>query len=106
MRGALLHFKLFDDAPAECVEEIARGEHWNNAVEYRALGLAIEQAPNHSFFDPRYSVRYEGTSQLVSLRLMHDQDPFGDLPDWIDDPTNLSGPGAEAPDHGRQAGTA
>jgi hypothetical protein len=82
MRGALLHFKLLDDMPARCEEEVARKQCWNDGSEYLALGRAIEQAPNHSFFDPQCSVRYEGTRQLVALNIMHEKDPFGGLPDW------------------------
>jgi hypothetical protein len=83
MRGALLHFKLFDDIPERCREEVARGEHHAGAREYVALGLAIERTPNRCFFDPRYSVRYESTNQLMSLGFMNDQDPFSDLQPWI-----------------------
>lgn len=100
MRGALLHFKLFDDAPAECAEEVARGEHHKNAQEYKALALAIEQAPNHCFFDRRYSVRYEGTSQLVSLGIMHDQNPLGGLPNWNDQDRGAEAPGPGTSDPG------
>jgi hypothetical protein len=82
LRGALLHFKMFDDMPGRCKEEVVRGEHSVNAREYKALGLAIERAPNRSFFDSRYSVRYAGTDQLVALGLMHAHDPFGDLEPW------------------------
>jgi hypothetical protein len=82
MRGAILHFKMLDDAPARCEREFARGEHWGGAMEQRALALMIEQAPNHCFFDPSYSVRYIGTQQLVALGLMREQDPFGALEPW------------------------
>lgn len=77
LRGALLHFKMFDDLPAKCNAEVARGQHFAGGREYWALGEVIGRAPNHSLFDPRCSVRYAGTSQLVSLGLMNDRDPFG-----------------------------
>jgi Glycosyl transferase family 2 len=83
MRGALLHFKLFDNMHARCEEEIARNEHHANAREYKALKLTIERAANNCFFDPQYSVRYEGTSQLMSLGFMNNQDPFADLQPWV-----------------------
>lgn len=77
MRGALLHFKMFDDFPEKCKVEAARGQHFAGGREYRVIGQVIEHAPERSMFDPRFSVRFVGTSQLVSLRLMHDRDPFG-----------------------------
>jgi hypothetical protein len=76
MRGALLHFKMFDDLPAKCQIEVARGEHFVGGLEYWALGKAIEQLPNNSFFDAEFSVRYANTEQLVSLGLMNNCDPF------------------------------
>lgn len=83
MRGAMLHFKMFDDLLAKCRTEMARSEHGastpeylNLVREYRNLAAAIEQTPNRSLFDPRFSARYVGTSQLVSFGLMSDHEPF------------------------------
>jgi len=76
MRGALLHFKMFDDLPAKCQLEVARGEHFAGGLEYRALGKAIERSPNQSFFNQNFSVHYADTKQLVSLGLMSNCHPF------------------------------
>jgi hypothetical protein len=86
MRGALLHFKMFDDIVGRCEEEVVRGEHYEGGREYASLGLAIEAAPGRCFFDRKVSVRYEGPAQLVSLGLMHAEDPFGEFPRDDDGP--------------------
>jgi hypothetical protein len=70
MRGALLHFKMFDDLPEKCRIETARREHFAGAREYRALGEAIRQRKGRSFFDAALSERYTGTAQLVRLGVM------------------------------------
>jgi glycosyltransferase involved in cell wall biosynthesis len=76
MRGALLHFKMFDDLPGKCAIEVSRGEHFQEAREYSALAKAIENSPNRSFFDQRYSVRYIDPNQLVGIGLMSEKGPF------------------------------
>jgi hypothetical protein len=70
MQGAVLHFKMFDDLPAKCAIEIERGEHYKQSREYRVLGAIIEKTGGKSFFDPAISVRYQGTDQLVAMKLM------------------------------------
>lgn len=70
MRGALLHFKMFDDLPVKCESDSARREYYEEGREYRILADAIRKAPNRSFYDPEISVRYEGPDQLVALGLM------------------------------------
>lgn len=76
MRGALLHFKLFDNIVEKCRVEVERGEHFKGAREYRALGAAIAAAQGGTFFHPRISVRYKGPEQLVALRLMSESAAF------------------------------
>jgi hypothetical protein len=73
MRGAILHFKMFDTLLQTCADEAALREHYEHGREYRDLAAAIARAPNQSFVHPKYSVRYEGTGQLVSLGLMHER---------------------------------
>ena len=80
MRGALLHFKMFDDVVERCKEEVVRGEHYEQAREYLSLGAAIDGAPGRCFYDPAVSVRYEGPAQLVELGLMNAEHPFGGFP--------------------------
>jgi hypothetical protein len=76
LRGALLHFKMFDDLPEKCRLEVERGEHYEGGREYRALGDAIAQSKDGTFVAPGISVRYEGTNQLVALDLMSVAGPF------------------------------
>ncbi|HXR58304.1 MAG TPA: glycosyltransferase family 2 protein [Burkholderiales bacterium] len=76
MRGALLHFKLFDDIVEKCRVEVERGEHFRGAREYRALGAAIAAAPGGTFFGARISVRYEGPEQLLALGLISESAAF------------------------------
>jgi hypothetical protein len=78
MRGALLHFKLFDDIVEKCRVEAERREHSEGGREYVALGRVLHEAPG-GFYDPGCSTRYEGPAQLVSLGLMDGHDPFGGL---------------------------
>ena len=67
MRGALLHFKMFDDLPGKCETEIARAQHHSGSREYRVLGAALRESATGSFYDPEISLRYEGTAQLEQL---------------------------------------
>jgi Glycosyl transferase family 2 len=77
MRGALLHFKMFDDLQEKCRIEVARGEHFDGAREYKVLLSAIEAAKGHSFYDPTVSIPFTDTQSLIALGLMSDQLPFG-----------------------------
>jgi Glycosyl transferase family 2 len=76
MRGALLHFKMFDDLPAKCEIEVARAQHYAGGREYWALAEAIKQSANRSFFDANVSVRYSDASQLVSMCIMSETGSF------------------------------
>ncbi len=69
--GALLHFKLFADFIVRTRLEVDRGEHWDGAAQYSAYAATIAENPD---LDPTYegSLRYEGSWQLVELRLMLD----------------------------------
>jgi hypothetical protein len=72
MRGALLHFKMFDDLPGKCEVEAAREQHFDKSREYKVLGAAIKEA-NGCFYDPAHSMRYEGTRQLESLGFLNSE---------------------------------
>jgi hypothetical protein len=76
MRGALLHFKMFDDLPEKCRVEVERKEHYEGGREYLALGQAIAQSKDGTFVAPGISVRYEDTNQLVELGVMSEIGPF------------------------------
>jgi hypothetical protein len=76
MRGALLHFKMFDDLPDKCRIETARDEHFAGAREYRFLGEAIRKREGRSFFDAAISERYIDTAQLLRLGVMSTERAF------------------------------
>jgi hypothetical protein len=42
LQGVLLHFKYFNDFILRINEEIERGQHWNNAVQYNEYYNAFE----------------------------------------------------------------
>jgi hypothetical protein len=76
MRGALLHFKMFDDIVEKCRHEVERGQHYAEAREYRMLGAAIDRLPGRTFFDPKRSARYVDTADLLRMRILDAQRPF------------------------------
>jgi hypothetical protein len=71
--GALLHFKFLADSCERVGDEVARGEHYDGASEYRRYTEALEANPDRTFMYDG-STRFEGTKQLVRLGLMHDTD--------------------------------
>jgi hypothetical protein len=71
MRGAVLHFKLFDSILENCANAELLRAHYQDGREWRDLAAAIARAPDKSFFHPKFSVRYADTAQLVALGLMN-----------------------------------
>lgn len=69
--GVLLHFKFLQDFHERAVQEIARGEYFGGASEYRRYCDKLKSDPNLSFMYES-STRLESTAQLVSLGLMRD----------------------------------
>jgi hypothetical protein len=69
LTGALLHFKFLADFADRAALESERGEHWENAGEYRAYHEVVRNAPELSAFYEG-SVRYEDSRQLVALGLL------------------------------------
>ena len=68
--GALLHFKFLDDFHERARIEVERGEHYDNASEYRTYLDALDANPSVTLRTPE-SVRYQSSAQLVALHLMH-----------------------------------
>jgi glycosyltransferase involved in cell wall biosynthesis len=68
--GCLLHFKFFVDFDAYVREQVIREEHYENAVQYKEYLRRIESASRLGFFDPRYSVRFKDSRQLVEMGIM------------------------------------
>jgi glycosyltransferase involved in cell wall biosynthesis len=69
--GVLLHFKLLQDFHARAAQEVARGEYYDGAVEFRRYATKLRDEPELTF---RYegSIRFEAGTQLVRLGLMQD----------------------------------
>ncbi len=70
MTGALLHFKLFSDFYTKAADEAARGEHWDEALQYRTYWNVLRADRELSAFYIE-SVRYKDSAQLVQLGLMN-----------------------------------
>lgn len=73
--GVLLHFKFLQDFHERAVQEIARGEYFGGASEYRRYCDKLRADPNLSFMYEG-STKLESTEQLVGLGLMQDTDAW------------------------------
>ncbi len=67
--GILLHFKFFSDFAPRAHDEVARGEHWQDAAQYEAYADVFLETPGVSAWTPD-SVRYKSTLQLEQLGLI------------------------------------
>ncbi len=75
LRGVMLHFKFLSTFQEAALREVARGEHWNNAGEYKTYCGVLQQQPDLSLFCAD-SVRYVGPDQLLRLNLLKE------TPEW------------------------
>jgi glycosyltransferase involved in cell wall biosynthesis len=64
--AALLHFKFLSDFCERAAREAARGEHFNDAREYKLYQAALDRDPALNLHYAA-SIRYRGTRQLVDL---------------------------------------
>jgi hypothetical protein len=71
--GALLHFKLLQDFDARVAVEVARGEYYDGASEFRRYAERLQAQPDLRFTDSG-SVRFADSAQLVRLGLMADSE--------------------------------
>jgi hypothetical protein len=78
IRAGLLHFKMLGDFLSRCRVEVARGEHFDGARDYKAY-LEVMEEGTLCFFDEKISLRYTGTGQLLSLGILNDSHPFQGL---------------------------
>lgn len=76
MRGALLHFKMFDDLIGKCRIEVERGQHFQGGQEYRWLGTVIDRLPARTFYRPDLSRPYVDSAGLLAVGLLDVQKPF------------------------------
>ena len=67
--GALLHFKFLSDFHDRVETEVARGEHFDGAREYRAYRDLMRKEGAVNLMAAK-SARYEDSGQLVRLGLM------------------------------------
>ena len=73
--GALLHFKFLSDFHDRVEAEVARGEHYDGAREYRAYRDLMRRQGAVNFMTPK-SMRYQDSTQLVKLGLMRSEPAF------------------------------
>jgi len=61
----IMHFKYHAGFHAKVVREIASGQHWNGATEYKRYANQLAKAPNASLFDNKLSKQYKNSSSLL-----------------------------------------
>jgi len=75
LTGVMQHFKFFSRFHQTAQREAARGEHWNNASEYKTYWNVLQQHGDMCLADAG-SQRYTGVDQLLRLNLMQDPPPW------------------------------
>lgn len=78
LTGALLHFKFFSRFQERAELEVTRGEHWNNAAEYRSYLEGLTEQPKMNLYYEG-SRKYGDSIELVELGLMHMPENFRDF---------------------------
>jgi hypothetical protein len=73
--GVLLHFKFLQDFHERAIREVARGEYFGGASEYRRYCEKLKADPDLGFMYEG-STKLESTEQLVKLGLMKDSDAW------------------------------
>lgn len=75
LRAVHLHFKYLADFRERVAVELARGEHWNDASEYRSYARALG---DHKSLDALYagSRRWAGTQPLIDCGIMRTSPRF------------------------------
>ena len=73
--GALLHFKFLSDFHDRVEAEVARGEHYDGAREYRAYRDLMRKQGTVNFMSHR-SARFEDSGQFVRLGLMRTEEAY------------------------------
>jgi hypothetical protein len=73
--GVLLHFKFLQDFHERAIREVARGEYFGGASEYRRYCEKLKADPDLGFMYEG-STKLENTEQLVKLGLMNDSDAW------------------------------
>ena len=76
LRAVLCHFKYLQDFAPPVREEVARGQHWGGAVEYRAYADKLENSDAGLSFCNQDSLRFSGTSQLEDCGFLTRPDSY------------------------------
>ena len=82
--GCLLHFKFLADFKAKAKVEVARGEYFDSAREYKRYDAVLNDDPALTLWWPG-SVRFEDSSQLCRLGLMAPLPHLADAPGELAD---------------------
>jgi glycosyltransferase involved in cell wall biosynthesis len=72
--GVLLHFKYIETFHEYVEREIARGQHWNGASEYKKYHTLLSANPDFSLYNPTISTRFVGVEAFYRAI----SSPFGD----------------------------
>lgn len=75
LSGALLHFKYLPAFQAHVQAEVARGQHYLGAMEYRTYLRRLESGSPLTLIGPA-SARYRDSAQLEELGLIHRSTAF------------------------------
>lgn len=71
LTGALLHFKFISSFEDKIIEEMERGEHYDDSIEYKKYMKFLADSEN---YHPESSVAYRGWEQLSRLGLIKDKE--------------------------------
>ncbi len=71
VEGAVLHFKYLQDFVGRVLYEADRGQHWNDAHEYRIMARGLAGGEVRSFHSP-LSQPFTGPEQLIGAGIMRD----------------------------------
>lgn len=77
-RAAVLHFKFISAFRKQVDLEVERGEHWQNAIEYRIYQNAFQSSKTINFFFPG-SIRYGSSRTLLDEGLIRTSRTFEDF---------------------------
>lgn len=69
-RGCLLHFKYFSSFSAYVEQEIARGEHYDHAFQYKIYAEGLAEDQDLTLFDKDQSVEFLGSRQLLDMGII------------------------------------
>ncbi|HBB32698.1 MAG TPA: hypothetical protein DDZ80_09145 [Cyanobacteria bacterium UBA8803] len=90
--GCLLHFKYFSSFLSYVEREVARKEHYGDAMQYQEYAKLIAANNNLTFYDINQSVKLINSQQLVELGIMHTEEFQFEFPKISPLPANTPRP--------------